>query len=156
MMKSNLNVLARLNPSRFVRKTPDGPLVLKQTIDELAPSLRKHATLMKQLQQFIFNNPSASPGKKKKKWSSNQLREEIQRVLPENEKKNMDLLLTILEGMQVAVQYYELPTNETLDGFAQESKMAFKQKLFGASKACPDRVPLHERKEKERYLRKRS
>ena len=138
MMKNNFIVLPRL---RFIKlghsKTPDGPQVLKRVLDELTPSWRKHPTLMKPIRQFIFQKDDPTTAKdRSNSWTSCRLREKIEKNLPDKERADLDLLITTIEGMRVAVQAHGLNSDQLLDDFAYRQKQLFKQRIFGASKSC--------------------
>jgi len=140
MMKNNFIVLPRLKSIKLSRrKAPDGPLVLKRVMDELAPSWREHPTMMEYIRRFIFEKDDPTTAKdRSSSLRSCALLKKMEKSLPEKERVHLDVLLTTIEGMRVAALEYNLDSDELIDDFAYKQKLAFKRRLFGAGKPCQE------------------
>ena len=103
------------------------PRVLYDAIETFAPGLLKRPELVDGIRKYLFGGfDTSGPALKRQ-----ELYRRLKAASPTDNHEDLDVFLTILDGMSAAMEYYKLLTPEGLDHFLQAHKDTFGYRLFG-------------------------
>lgn len=101
------------------------PRAVEEVLQCLSPAAAQDRQLLAQLRAYVFPVP----------WQPTPCRQEIRQRLrqslpPGEQKKYLDIILTILEGMKAIIEHHKLQSPEELDNHLQAHKEMFGRLLF--------------------------
>lgn len=103
------------------------PRVLYEAMETFAPGLLKQPELIDMIRKFLFREPEAArpaPGRR-------ELFRKLKAVSPSESSEDLDVFLTILDGMSAAMDFYKLQNAQELGLFLQAHKDAFAYRFSG-------------------------
>ncbi len=110
---------------------PPGPKTLISAIKELAPELLNHPSMLEKIRKYVSPPIVGTAAGRPSRLPSEGLRRELEPHLPPERKKNLGILLSILDGIEIAYDYFEVDSEEGLENYLEDHQRAFEEKLFG-------------------------